>query len=342
MFRSSLLLFALLLGIILIPFESVSADNLSEQVSDILEKRISSSAHPQKTLCGAELVCGSSVLSAFYSSRDFRPAWSTDHGLRWESIVLIRAIIEAELEGLRSEDYHQASIEQLLIEMGDEQATDRSPDPAKLADFDLLLTDAFLLYGSHLSKGRVNPKKIQSEWFIKTRKVNLLEILRYALETGQIEESLNKLRPQSDAYKAMKLHLKLHTHLLEEGGWPRVSRGPLMQKGSRGVRVASLRTRLILSGDLDESNETEPPFFDEDLDEAVRGFQKRHGLLIDGMVGPETLAALNVPVEERIQQIKFNLERWRWLPRDLGERYVFINIANFEIIITSIFSVYYF
>ena len=66
-------------------------------------------------------------------------------------------------------------------------------------------------------------------------------------------------------------------------------------------------------------------------DEAVRRFQKRHGLLIDGMVGPETLAALNVPVEERIKKITFNMERWRWLPRDLGERYVFINVANFEL-----------
>lgn len=331
MFRSSLLLFALLFGTILIPFESVSADNLSEQVSDILEKRINGSAYRPKTSCGAELVCGPEVLSAFYSSRYFQPAWSTDHGLRWESIVLIRAIIEAEQEGLRSEDYHQSSIETLLIEIGNDLSTDRSPDPDKFADFDLLLTDAFLLYGSHLSKGRVDPKKIQSEWFIKTRTVNLLEILRYALETGQIEESLNRLRPQSNVYEAMKLHLKQCKRILEEGGWQRVSIGPLMQQGSRGGRVASLRTRLILSGDLDESNETEQLLFNEDLDKAVRGFQKRHGLLIDGMVGSETLVALNVPVEERIQQIKFNMERWRWLPRDLGERYIFINIANFEL-----------
>ena len=128
-------------------------------VSDILEKRINGSAHSQRILCGAELVCGSSDLSAFYSSRDYRPAWSTDNGTRWESIVLIRAIIEAELEGLKSEDYHLSSIKQLLIEIGDDLATDRSPDLDKLVDLDLLLTDAFLLYGSHLSNGRVNPKK---------------------------------------------------------------------------------------------------------------------------------------------------------------------------------------
>jgi murein L,D-transpeptidase YcbB/YkuD len=104
-----------------------------------------------------------------------------------------------------------------------------------------------------------------------------------------------------------------------------------MQKGSRGERVALLRTRLIFSGDLYESEETDHAVFDDSVHEAVRGFQKRHGLLIDGMVGPETLSALNVPVEERIKKIKLNMERWRWLPRDLGERYVFINVANFEL-----------
>ena len=331
MLRNPLLIFALLLGTLLIPFESVSAENLSERVSEILEYRVKDSANLKKTSCGAELVCGSSVLAGFYRSRDFRSAWSSDNGLRWESMVLIRAIIEAELEGLRSEDYHRSSIEKLLIDIGDDQAADKTPDPDKFTDFDLLLTDAFLLYGSHLSKGRVNPKKIQSEWFIKTRKVNLLKVLQYALETGQIEESLNILRPQSDVYDAMKHHLKQYKDILELGGWPRVPKGSLMQKGSRGKQVVTLRTRLNFSGDLGESKETDQAIFDDSLDEAVRRFQKRHGLLIDGMVGPETLAALNVPVEERIKKITFNMERWRWLPRDLGERYVLINVTNFEL-----------
>jgi murein L,D-transpeptidase YcbB/YkuD len=331
MLRNPLLIFALLLGTILTPFEIASAENLSERVSEILENRVRDSANLKKTSCGAKLICGSAVLADFYRSRTYRPAWSTDNGLRWESMVLIRAIIEAELEGLRSEDYHLSSIEMLLIEIGNDQATNKIPDPDKFADFDLLLTDAFLVYGAHLAKGRVNPQKIQSEWFIKTRKVNLLKVLRYALASGQIEESLNILRPQSDVYEAMKHHLKKYKDILNLGGWQRIPRGSLLQKGSRGKRVALLHARLTFSGDLDESGITDHLFFDENLDQAVRRFQKRHGLLIDGMVGHETLAALNVPVEGRIKIITFNMERLRWLPRDLGERYVFINIANFEL-----------
>ena len=331
MIRHTVIMTICLLGALFLQVSVVSAGNLSNQVSDILEERIQDPENLRKTACGAELICGSSVLAEFYSSRDFRPAWSSDNGLRWEAIVLIRAIIDAELEGLSPEDYHLSSIEKLLTDIGDDHATNRVSDPQKFADFDLLLTDAFLVYGSHLSKGRLNPQKIQSEWFIKTRKVNLLKIFQYALETSQIEESLAILRPQSDVYDAMKHHLKKYKDILKSGGWPTISMGSLLQKGSRGDRVFDLRTRLTLTGDMEKSNDTDPLFFDEALFEAVKKFQKRQGLLIDGMVGPETLKALNVPVEERIQQIRLNMERWRWLPRELGERYVLINIANFEL-----------
>ena len=331
MIRKGSIVFLFLMGAVFLLVGVVFAENLSEQVSQIIEKSVNDPENLGKTSCEAELVCSSSVLADFYSGRDYRPAWSSDNGLKWEALVLIRTIIEAELEGLSPEDYHLTSIEQLLAGMGDDSATGRAPDPRKFADFDLLLTDAFLVYGSHLSKGRLNPQKIQSEWFIKTRKVNLLKILRYALESSQIEESLDILRPQSDVYDAMKHKFKEYKDILKSGGWPVIPKGALLQKGSRGDRVVDLRIRLTLSNDLDQANGTDPSFFDDTVHEAVRRFQKRNGLLIDGMVGPETLRALNVPVEERIQQIKINMERWRWLPRELGERYVLINIANFEL-----------
>ena len=331
MIRNAFIVFIFIFGTVFLSGGVVSAGNLSEQVSQVLEKRVNDPGNLRKTSCGAELICSSSVLAEFYSSRDYRPAWSSDNGLRWEAIVLIRAINEAELEGLSPEDYHLSSIEQVLTDIGDDHAANQASDPDKFADFDLLLTDAFLVYGSHLSKGRVNPQKIQSEWFIKTRKVNLLKILRYALESSQIEESLDILRPQSDVYDAMKYNLKRYRNISKTGGWPTIHKGSLLQKGSRSKRIVDLRTRLILSGDLDKTDVTDPLLFDAPLSDAVRKFQKRHGLLIDGMVGPETLRALNVPVEERIQQIKLNMERWRWLPRELGERYVLINIANFEL-----------
>ena len=161
MIRNAFILFILIFKTVFLPVGVVSAGNLSEPVSHSLEKRINGPGNLRNTSCGAELVCSSSVLAEFYRSRNDRPAWSSDNGLRWEAVVLIRAIMEAELEGLYPEDYHLSRIEQLLTDIGEDHATNRISDPEKFADFDLLLTDAFLVYGSHLSKGRVNPQKIR-------------------------------------------------------------------------------------------------------------------------------------------------------------------------------------
>ena len=332
MFRTALIIISLVWGTVLFSHESLLSWNLCDQVSEILQKKIHILTKNQEFFCKANLLCRSDVLSHFYSRRDFRPAWSSDYGPLPQAARLVDDIHEAELEGLRPEDYHLTTIENLLAEIQD---TNRQLDPDTMAALDLLLTDAFLLYASHLSNGRVNPVTVHSEWFIKNRKLDLVELLETALENGQIEETLGNLRPQNAGYDEMKYHLLRYQSIMKLGGWPKVSDGPLMRKGDRGTRVAAMRSRLILSADLDESTENDNELFNEALEQAVKDFQKRHGLEVDGMVGPETLSALNVPVEERIRQIKLNMERWRWLPNDFGSRYVLVNIANFGLAIVE-------
>jgi murein L,D-transpeptidase YcbB/YkuD len=104
-----------------------------------------------------------------------------------------------------------------------------------------------------------------------------------------------------------------------------------MQRGDQDVRVSSLRKRLLAESPQEHATSLESGFFDAGLDEAVRRFQKRYGLDVDGIVGANTLADLNVSVEERISQIEINMERWRWLPQDLGVRHILVNMANFEL-----------
>jgi murein L,D-transpeptidase YcbB/YkuD len=117
------------------------------------------------------------------------------------------------------------------------------------------------------------------------------------------------------------------------GGWARIPSGPALEVGDRGARVALLRERLWRAGDL--SGEGRAPAdaeaFDAELDTAVRRFQARHGLVADGIVGSATIGALDVPVERRIAQIDANLVRWRALPQDLGENYVLVNAAAFQV-----------
>jgi murein L,D-transpeptidase YcbB/YkuD len=117
----------------------------------------------------------------------------------------------------------------------------------------------------------------------------------------------------------------------EKGGWAIVPVGPLMKKGDRSRRVEILRSRLNSTVEFEYSMAKNSELFDDDLEQAIRNFQKRHGLKADGIVGPRTLAALNVPVEERLRQIRINMERWHQLLRNLGERYILINSANFEL-----------
>jgi murein L,D-transpeptidase YcbB/YkuD len=203
--------------------------------------------------------------------------------------------------------------------------------PEDLADLDLLLTDAFLLYGSHLLRGHVNPETVHSEWVIKSRDADLKRILEAGLEKNQIDRALADLKPPHPAYAALREALSHYEAIAGAGGWPVVPSGPKMEMGDSGPRVSALGSRLVVSGNLDPAENRDPSFFDENLDRAVRRFQMRHGLEVDGIVGRATLKALNVPVDDRVNQIKTNLERWRWLPHDLGRRYILVNIANFEL-----------
>jgi L,D-transpeptidase YcbB len=117
-----------------------------------------------------------------------------------------------------------------------------------------------------------------------------------------------------------------------KGGWGTIPGGKsaTLKRGSRNKLVPVLKTRLMLSGDLDATRSSDDEVFDDALQHAVISFQRRHNLKDDGVVRAETIKALNVPVEKRIRQIELNLERWRWLPHDLGKRYILVNITDFS------------
>jgi murein L,D-transpeptidase YcbB/YkuD len=197
-------------------------------------------------------------------------------------------------------------------------------------DLDLLLTDAFLVYASHLINGHVNPETIDPEWFVEGSEIDLVEVLHDALTTGGVEDALDRLRSTSHCALRLRGALARYQALADEGGWSAIPTGSKMEKGDRGERIRLVRERLAIVGYGLYGSAGDPEHFDDDLDRAVRLFQERHGLEVDGIVGRNTLAELNVTAAQRARQIMVNMERWRWLPRDLGERHLLINIANFE------------
>jgi L,D-transpeptidase YcbB len=125
--------------------------------------------------------------------------------------------------------------------------------------------------------------------------------------------------------------LRQYRQIEADGGWPQIPEGPKLEVGMESDRVVALRRRLLVTDDLAEGTAADSTAFDGALAEEVKGFQERHGLDADGVIGGKTLAALNVPVEARIGQIRVNLERARWVLHNLEPDYIIVNIAGFRV-----------
>ncbi len=110
-----------------------------------------------------------------------------------------------------------------------------------------------------------------------------------------------------------------------------ISEKNMLRPGKRSSTIEILRERLQIEGDYLDSATDDVQYFDDQLKASVMRFQRRNGLVEDGVVGPHTRAALNIPVAQRIDQIRANMERWRWMPQDLGEQYLLVNTAGFEL-----------
>ncbi|HEV7787364.1 MAG TPA: L,D-transpeptidase family protein, partial [Thermoanaerobaculia bacterium] len=211
----------------------------------------------------------------------------------------------------------------------------------QLSDLDVELTFTYLSLAGDLSAGSLQPEKLGVEWSVKrpptgpeAGESSLVQALG-AKTPGEMLENLRSLTPRHAGYQRLNQALAAYRAIAARGGWGEVQAGPPLKAGDRGPRVAALRTRLGASSDLAAPPATPgaPPAdrYDETVAAGVSHFQSRHGLEPTGKVSDETLAELNVPVEARIRQIEVNLERWRWMPASLGDRYILVNVPDFRL-----------
>ena len=327
------------------PAADVTNETTTGQVRKLIQREIKGAGNPPRISFGGKFIYASTMLPRFYERNNYHPVWSDDKGLLPQTNAFISIIRDADKEGLNPADYHLPEIHLALSEIHQHKVVTASNyktygeslNPYGLSKTDLLLTDALLKYSSHLLNGRIHPEIVDTAWMIRHREMDLTDVLRSAIETNQIEENLKRLLPENPVYSRLKDALAQYQQIAERGGWPMVPEGSKMEKGHRGDRVLALRARLTASGDLSEEYQQGEysDLFDKNLAEAVRRFQRRHGLKPDGVVGPSTLAALNVPVQKRINQIELNMERWRWIPQNLGRRYILVNIANYELYVVE-------
>jgi murein L,D-transpeptidase YcbB/YkuD len=318
---------------ITIPMQNIkigNAGNVIDKVRECLISRLTSMNIKNKIDSKTRLICNPELIFDFYVHREFKPVWVTKGEVNTKATVFIDTIIGADHEGLNSEAYHREDIMTLLTDIKLSIAKDIH-ESEKLTELELLLSDAFFSFGFHLSEGIVDPYSNNFNWHIKKPKKNLTKMFQTILSSDSLEGFVDAFQPHHPGYLRLRAALVTYLNIKKSDCWPEVPAGRLMRKGDHGTWVSVLRSRLIISGDLPESTHSNPTCFDDVLEDGVRRFQARHGLEVDGIVGSKTLAALNVPVDDRIRQIRLNMERWRWLPQDLGERHVIVNTADFKL-----------
>jgi murein L,D-transpeptidase YcbB/YkuD len=292
-----LLLFA---SLVALPWPAAAAPALKDRV----ERMASARDAPAAAIYG------------FYAKRDYRPLWFAGGRLAPHGEALLRALGRAEEHGLHPAMYGMPRLaDRIHGATGEDQA-----------ELELALTRAYLDFAADVAAGTVdNPRRI-GRVFRDSRRPDPAQLLDAIARAGDAAAFLATLPPDTRRYDALKSALAKYREIQRSGGWPIVSPGPVLIRGMRGSRVAMVKRRLLVTGELREVGDAE--LFDDALVAAVKAFQLRHGLADGGSVGPETVAEMNVSVARRIEQIAINLERRRWLAGHLGERYVYLNIAD--------------
>ncbi len=301
-------------------FDGVFSSDTSKDLSVTSEGIASALKSDQLQLLQNEKV------SEFYETRTNAAAWN-DSKVR---TAFFKELKKAREEGLEFSDYHGERLEEFM------------QNPANLsteeqARLEILLTDAFFEYASHLFYGKLNPEKMYRLWGVKRQSKDFIQVLNGALENEEIEETLANLKPNHQVYKDLKKALEHYREIKEKEhtAVTKIEKGTLIKSGEKSERIPSVVQRLKELEVLDASYTFQDSTYDNSLQEAVKQFQKKKGLQVDGILGNSTIRELNMTPEDRFNQILANLERWRWYPRDLGDHYILVNIPAFELAVVQ-------
>jgi murein L,D-transpeptidase YcbB/YkuD len=315
--------------------------------AQLLRARLETAAAPPAVRLHGERRQAWNAMRAFYAKRGYLPAWWDGGSLRPAAQRLLAAVDALAADGLDPRLYPRQELRQLIAAQSSaNSATQPADHPGAAAGLETGLTYTFLLAAAHLAIGRVQPpERVRMGEHSTPASVDLVSALERALGPGEdVAGALAGLAPPAAGYTRLRAALARYRELAARGGWPPVPAGPPLRPGNSGPRVAALAARLAASGELPTSADSTgaahaDPYgrFDAALAAAVTRFQETHGLAATSTaaatptVDAATLAALNVPVADRIREIELNLERWRWTAGDLGSRYILVNIPDFQL-----------
>lgn len=298
---------------------SPSAAYASPQVQALIAQALS-----QSYVNIGDATVQSSVVRNLYKLRGNGPAFVMDSGLTQQAVnaktIFTQTVIKM---GLDPRDYWAPEMEQRFT----------ATDAKSLTELDLLLTQSYIALARHLNVGRAKSEMVDTSTLYKMREFTDYAALNNTLRPGSdMVAGLESLAPQHPIYKNLETSLAKFMQIQAAGGWPRLAGASVLKPGASSADVPGIRRRLAELGilpDYEASNTSS--VYDSSLVAAVKKFQKNHKLGDDGVLGPAGFKVLNIPVEARINQIRATMDKWRVLPRTLGDRYIFVNIARQEL-----------
>lgn len=253
-------------------------------------------------------------VSGLYKAYNNAPLWLEPEGVRDRASALLDALEKAPEHGLSTEAYPIDSIRQVV----DERSLSKNTSAGALADADVLLTAAYVAYATDMLMGQVNPKTISQAWHIPMQMKEVDSALVRSLQNRSMAGSLAAMVPQDSAYGVLKREYAKYQKIVASGGWPMIGTA-----SGRLQRTPMLLNRLRVEGyDVADSGTIVP---------VLQTYQDDHGLERTGKLDQATVRSLDVPADERLKQIASNLERFRWLPRSLGSRYILVNVPAFHL-----------
>lgn len=319
--KKLLLVLLLLLNIVFLP--AISLAGVQTSVQELLRGDLENDKNARLIIGQSEIVAAQLVRNV-YQHNDYQLFW------KQESMVdLLLGAIENSINlGLIPDDYHYVDLKARMVD--GLKGTD-----AQRAQLDVLLTDALVRLVYHLSYGKVVPGNLDPDWNFSREFLTSDPVakLHYTLRS---EQNLKKFLDQNfqlgPFYQGLVKALAQYRRIQNSGGWKPVPPGPVIKPGMQDSRVPLIIARLQASGDLAGTTIDENNFdYTAEVEAGVKHFQQRHQLEVDGVIGKGTLERMNVMVEQRIDQIRANMERVRWVHHNLGDEYVLVNIAGYQV-----------
>ena len=279
----------------------------------------------EKPTISEKILANKPIIISIYSKNNYQYMWPNDYIN--DAIELLQ---HAQEDGLLKKDYHYFKLLELTHLYNRKNANSQKIR----ANIDILLTDGILNYQSHLTHGKIPPESVYQYWNypeVDETATSIITKLKKSIKNRTLTEDTLSLRPQFKWYKNLQHELMYYEQLAMSYTGETIPYRRIIRQGEHDKSVPNIAKKLYQLDLLHDIDDRAPTLYSKEISQSVKIFQQLHTLKSDGVLGPETIKLMNIPYQERADQIKANLERARWVSDDLTDNYLLINIASYKL-----------